>query len=73
VIITFRKQLLQGDILIDDGIHNLEGGSYKKILVTAPYNEDYDAEGHGMIRVHSWKEIEAAVLQLEEEDKDETL
>ena len=73
VIITFRKQLLQGDILIDDGVHNLEGGSYKKILVTAPYNEDYDAEGHGMIRVNSWKEIEAAVLQLEEEDKDETL
>lgn len=57
VIITCRKQMIRGDVLIDDGVHNLEGGEYKKILVTAPYNRDYDAEANGMIRVHSWDEI----------------
>ena len=29
VIVTSRKQLIRGDVLIDDGIHNLEGGQYK--------------------------------------------
>ena len=57
VIITSRKQMIRGDILIDDGVHNLEGGAYRKILFTAPYNRDYDAEGNGMIRVHNWDEI----------------
>ncbi len=65
VIITSRKQMIKGDVLIDDGPHNLEGGSYAKILVDAPYNREYDAEGHGMIRVHNWKEIEEAVDRIE--------
>ena len=57
VIITSRKQMIRGDVLIDDGIHNLEGGNYKKILFTAPYNRDYDAEGNGMIRADNWGEL----------------
>ncbi len=57
VIITGRKQMIRGDVLIDDGVHNLEGGDYKRILFTAPYNRDYDAEANGMIRVSSWDEI----------------
>lgn len=61
VIITNRKQLIKGDVLIDDGIHNLEGGDYLKILMTAPYNRNYDAEGNGMIRVNNWEEAEAVV------------
>lgn len=61
VIITKRKQLIRGDVLIDDGIHNLEGGDYVKILMTAPHNRDYDAEANGMIRVRTWKEIETVI------------
>ena len=57
VVITCHKQLIRGDVLIDDGIHNLEGGEYRKILFTAPYNVHYDAEANHMIRVHSWDEI----------------
>ena len=64
VIITSRKQLIKGDVLIDDGIHNLEGGDYIKILMTAPHNRDYDAEGNGMIRVHNWKQIKEVIDQL---------
>lgn len=61
VIIAKNKQLINGDILIDDGIHNLEGGAYKKILMSAPHNKSYDAESHGMTRVKSWKEAYNAV------------
>lgn len=57
VIITSNKQMIRGDVLIDDGVHNLLGGDYKKILVTAPYNAGFNAEEHGMTRVKSWEEI----------------
>ena len=61
IIITADKHLIRGDVLIDDGVHNLLGGDYRKILVTAPYNESFDAEANGMIRVSSWEEIYRAV------------
>ena len=56
VIIAGRKQLIRGAVLIDDGIHNLEGGDYRKILFTAPHNRSYDARANGMIRVDTWEE-----------------
>ncbi len=65
VIITGNKQMIRGDVLIDDGIHNLEGGEYRKILFTAPYNKDYDAEANGMIRVHNWDEILRVINEME--------
>ena len=34
VIITSRKQLIMGDVLVDDGVHNLYGGPYEKILMS---------------------------------------
>ena len=67
VIITSRKQMIRGDVLIDDGVHNMEGGDYAKILVTAPHNTDYDAEANGMIRVNNWDEILKAIERLEKE------
>ncbi|MCR5089348.1 MAG: hypothetical protein K6C08_07555 [Oscillospiraceae bacterium] len=67
VIITENKQMIRGDVLIDDGVHNLEGGDYVKILMTAPHNRNYDAEANGMIRVHSWPEIENVLRDLEAE------
>ena len=65
VIITSRKQLIRGDVLIDDGIHNLEGGDYKKIMFTAPHNRHYDAENNGMIRVHTWDEVVEIIDHME--------
>ena len=61
VIITRRKQLIRGDVLIDDGVHNLEGGSYFKILMDSPNNRAYDAVGNGMIRVYTIKEAYEAI------------
>lgn len=69
VIITGKKQRIRGDILIDDGVHNLEGGDYYKILMTAPHNQTYDAEANGMIRVHNWAEIEEVIANLHEREQ----
>ncbi len=68
VIVTGKKQMIRGDVLIDDGIHNLVGGEYKKILFTAPYNRDYDAEANGMIRADSWEEIVRIIDGMKEEN-----
>lgn len=57
VIITSNKQMIRGDVLIDDAPHNHIGGEYFKILMDCPHNRTFDADGSGMIRVHSWKEI----------------
>lgn len=57
VIITYNKQMIRGDVLIDDGPHNLEGGDYAKILMSSPHNFDYPAEANGMVRVHDWFDI----------------
>ena len=61
VIITRRKQLIKGDVLIDDGVHNLEGGDYFKILMDSPNNRAYDAAGNGMVRVYTMKEAYEAI------------
>ena len=70
IIVTANKHLIRGDVLIDDGIHNLLGGDYWKILVTAPYNKDYDAEANGMIRVSSWEEIYREISAMAAEMKE---
>lgn len=57
VIVTAHKQLIKGDVMIDDGVHNLEGGDYTKLLMDMPHNRYYDAEANGMVRVHNWEEI----------------
>lgn len=65
VIITSNKQLISGDILIDDGPHNLENGKYIKILFTAPHNKSYNAEENGMIRVSSWSQVYNVVHKIQ--------
>lgn len=64
VIITGNKPIIKGDVLIDDGIHNLLGGNYAKLLFTAPHNRSFDAEGNGMVRVNCWREAYKAVTEL---------
>lgn len=64
VIVTSHKQLVRGDVLFDDAPHNLEGGSYFKVLVNAPHNMSYDAEKNGMTRMESWVEARGIVESL---------
>ena len=56
VIMANKKQMITGDVLIDDAVHNLEGGQYFKILFDCPQNRKYDTKKNGMVRVYSMKE-----------------
>ena len=64
VIITSHKQLIKGDVLVDDGVHNLEGGEYMKVLMDAPHNRNYDAEANDMVRVKNWEEAYSIITYL---------
>lgn len=64
VIVTSNKQIIRGDILIDDAPHNLLDGDYYKILMDAPHNRNFDAELFGIHRAHSWKEIYRIVHEI---------
>lgn len=64
VIVTSRKQLICGDVLIDDAVHNLEGGRYQKLLMDAPHNRQYPVEENGMVRVKTWDDIYRAIQEL---------
>jgi 5'(3')-deoxyribonucleotidase len=57
VIIAYKKQMIRGDVLVDNAVHNLEGGSYEKLLFTSPPNQSYDAGANGMRRVNNWEEV----------------
>ena len=63
VIIARRKQMIRGDVMIDDAPHNLIGGEYLKIMPTAAHNRDFDAEAHGIIRAETWDEIYKTVKE----------
>lgn len=59
VIISSKKQLIQGDFLIDDAPHNM-GGSYKGLLFTANHNKnvsDDELVDMNAVRVDNWKEV----------------
>lgn len=64
VIITAHKQLVNGDVLVDDGVHNLVGGSYEKLLMDAPHNRKFNAEANGITRVMNWSEAYTKICEL---------
>lgn len=57
IIIAHKKQMIKADILVDDGVHNLVGGDYKKILMTAYHNVDFKTEGTDIVRADNWEEV----------------
>lgn len=61
-IVTEKKQLINGDYLIDDGIHNFYGGKYSGILFDRPHNHFFNHEAAGLIRVHNWIQIGQILL-----------
>ncbi len=52
-----NKQKVTGDVLIDDGVHNLIGGRYKKFLFNQPNNSSFNEQDYDITRVYSWKDI----------------
>lgn len=59
-----NKQRVMGDVLIDDVVHNLIGGRYKKFLYNQPNNSDFNEQEYDITRVYSWKEIYERISNL---------
>ena len=53
VIVTSNKQMVRGDVMIDDAPHNLIGGDYVRILIDAPHNRSFKESKYGVFRVHN--------------------
>ena len=69
VIIASNKQVVKGDILIDDAPHNLVGGDYIKVLMTASHNCHYDAKANDMYRVNNWEDVQRLVYIIAHADE----
>lgn len=63
IIVTSSKQMILGDILIDDAPFNLEGGKYKGILFDAPHNKSYAECSNGFVRAKNWDEVYDYIAQ----------
>lgn len=66
VIIASKKQMVAGDVLVDDGIHNLEGGHYTKILMNAPHNRSLHTN-ENVERAESWKDVYNIIQKIKQE------
>lgn len=62
VIIANDKHMIKGDVLVDDGPHNLINGDYKKILFTSPHNRDFEADG--VTRVDNWDDVYEKIAEI---------
>ena len=56
IIVSNNKQLISGDVLIDDNIDNLLGGTYDKILFSRPHNYTYSPEDYPIIIADGWED-----------------
>lgn len=53
---THLKHMVRGDILIDDGLHNLEDWQGVGICYTQPWNKDVE-----VLRAHNWSDVDKLV------------
>ena len=67
VIVASKKQMIRGDVMIDDGPHNLIGGDYIRVLMDAPHNRGFMEEKCGMTRVKTWAEIYELIQSISNE------
>lgn len=61
ILFTNSKNVVVGDIMIDDNVNNLlTNKSYQKLLFTAEHNEsmsDDELRVHNLVRVNNWADI----------------
>lgn len=58
VIVSRRKDLIRGDVLIDDASHNFDGNhSYYGILFDTPHNRDYRGTINKFARANNWHDV----------------
>ena len=60
VVITSQKDLIDGDVMIDDNPMNFDHENPTRklnILFTAPHNANFDDEKAGLYRADAWEEV----------------
>ena len=67
VVITSCKQMVKGDVLIDDGPHNLVNGEYGKILFSANHNRSVEADSIGAVRAENWDDVYREIQKMTRE------
>ncbi len=70
VIICTQKYMIDGDVLIDDNPAHLTGFPGARILLDKPYNREFDASAHGVLRAKTYDEI-AHFIEMIREEKNE--
>lgn len=73
IIVCNAKQLVRGNVLIDDGVHNLLDSdtlkaTYSKILFSANHNKYFDCDKTDIYRVNNWNEAYEIVERLYEDE-----
>lgn len=71
VIITRDKHMIKGDVLIDDGPHNMTG-DFIKLLFDARHNRGFDEKSVGAIRVHGWQEAYEQICRIAKEKENKS-
>ena len=65
IIIAQHKNMIKGDILIDDCVENLEHFDGGKICFAQPWNEEWNYEqGHGGMRYNDWGKIDTIINEI---------
>ena len=64
LIITSNKQMINADLILDDGVHNVLGFSGNKLLFTQPWNMDFNCKKYGILRVNNWQEVYKGIKML---------
>lgn len=57
IIIAHCKQMVCGDVLIDDAPHNLVGGPYFRILYDRPHNRKFKERKYSIYRAKDWEQV----------------
>lgn len=63
VIVTYNKQLIKCNVLVDDGTHNIEG-DYYGLLMSRPHNQSYIVDNDKTYRVNNWTEVYHKIHEL---------
>lgn len=69
VITAHDKSMIKGDVIIDDGVHNLGGERKLRLLMDAPHNRSFDAASSGAIRVFNWQDIYREIKEFEAKEE----
>ena len=63
----YNKQLLDCDVIIDDGLHNIKG-KYLGILFDMPHNRSFDDTSSNKIaRVTTWEQAYNLITKISEQ------